>query len=569
MPSAGLACVPARRWRAEVRPGRGSGTQPNSKETIIERGKSLMPWTQGAHGGQAAARKDVSSILLKSEKTVAALLESASQAIVSVDRDGRIVLANARTEEMFGYARGELLGSTIEMLLPQAVQDAHVEKRAGYFHRPKVRPMGIGMDLSARRKDGSEFPVEVSLSYVETEEGTFAMAFVSDISQRKRLEEQLLHAQKMEAVGRLAGGVAHDFNNMLTIISGYNRMIMEKLPPSDPLRSHAEEVLKAADRAGELTNQLLAFSRRQILKPRIINVNALLATTEKMLRRLIGEDIQLELKLAPSVANIKADPGQLEHAIFNLAANSRDAMPAGGYLTIETRVEGLDSGDAARITTAPPENVVVIAVSDTGHGMDDETKRRVFEPFFTTKERGKGTGLGLASVYGIVKQSGGDVSVVSEPGKGTTFKLCFPPVLDPVTESSGSGTTRPKYRSTEVLLVVEDEAAVRNLIATMLQQLGYTVLAAGSGREAIEIGEKHKSAIAMLLTDMVMPEMNGPQLAHAIRARRPDTKILYLARHTDSAIVDLDALNPSADFLPKPFTQEALGKKVRELLGTP
>ena len=235
----------------------------------------------------------------------------------------------------------------------------------------------------------------------------------SDISQRKRMEEQLLHARKMEAVGRLAGGVAHDFNNMLTIISGYNRMIMEKLPPSDPLRSHVEEVLKAADRAGELTSRLLAFSRRQILKPRIINVNALLATTEKMLRRLIGEDIQLELRFGPGIPNIRADPGQVEHAIFNLAANSRDAMPAGGHLTIETGIECLGEEDEDRLAGMPSRNVVTIAVSDTGHGMDVETKRRVFEPFFTTKERGKGTGLGLATVYGIVKQSGGDVSVVS------------------------------------------------------------------------------------------------------------------------------------------------------------
>jgi PAS domain S-box-containing protein len=280
-----------------------------------------------SYGSAAARSKDIASLLQKNEKVVVAVLQSASQAILCVNRSGRIVLANARTEEMFGYSRPELLGASIEVLLPESIREAHASQRAGYFDQPRVRPMGIGMDLQGRRKDGGEFPVEVSLSYVETDEGVFAIAFVSDITPRKRLEEQLMHAQKMEAVGRLAGGVAHDFNNMLTIISGYNRMILDQLSPMDSLRGFAEEILKAADRAGALTNQLLAFSRRQIMQPRIVDVNTLILNTDKMLRRLIGEDVELVLALRPEVGHIRADPGHIEQAVFNLVVNAGAAMP--------------------------------------------------------------------------------------------------------------------------------------------------------------------------------------------------------------------------------------------------
>ena len=354
--------------------------------------------------GGAAARKNVARLLEQSEHMVAALLESASQAIVGVDQAGRIVLANARTGEMFGYHRAELLGALIETLLPETARQKHASDRDGYFANPRVRHMGIGLELSGRRKDGTEFPVEVSLSFVRSKDGLFAIAFVTDISQRKRLEEQLMHAQKMEAVGRLAGGVAHDFNNMLTVISGYNQMILDQVSALDPLRGYAEEILKAADRAAALTNQLLAFSRRQIVQPRVFSVNSVLLHTDKMLRRLIGEDIELFLRLSPDAGNIKADPGHLEQAIFNLATNSRDAMPKGGRITIETANTTLDDTYAKTHLGVQPGDYVMIAVTDTGHGMDVETKRRIFEPFFTTKERGKGTGLGLATVYGIVNR---------------------------------------------------------------------------------------------------------------------------------------------------------------------
>ncbi|HUA59602.1 MAG TPA: PAS domain S-box protein [Verrucomicrobiae bacterium] len=503
--------------------------------------------------------------LHKSEKLLSALLESASQAIISIDRTGCIVLVNGRAEQMFGYPRGEMLGSRIELLLPESKRATHSRERDGFFSRPHIRPMGIGLDLSGRRKDGSEFPVEVSLSYVQNEEGGYAIAFVSDISQRKRLEEQLLHAQKMEAVGRLAGGVAHDFNNMLTVISGYNRMMLDELSALDPLRGYAEEVLKAADRAAALTNQLLAFSRRQVMQPRVVNVNTILGQTEKMLQRLIGEDISLALSLAPNTGNVRADPGHIEQAIVNLAVNARDAMPMGGRLSIETGNVTLDEDYARTHMGVTPGDFVMIAVSDSGHGMDAETRRRIFEPFFTTKAKGKGTGLGLATVYGIIKQTGGDIWVYSEPGRGTTFKLYFPRVSEPVSDSLEAETEYSRKAGSETILVVEDERAVRDLTVRILKQLGYQVLTASSGAEALELSHAHPGHIDLLLTDVVMPNMSGRQLADALLLLRPQTKVLFLSGYTENTVVHHGVLEPGVDFLPKPFSRENLARKLREM----
>jgi len=513
------------------------------------------------------APKDPVHLVTKSEKMVTALLESATQAIVSIDRAGRIVLANRRCEEMFGYSRAELLGAHIEILIPESKRRPHTRERDAYFERPHVRPMGLGIDLAGRRRDGVEFPVEVSLSYIETEEGMFAIAFVSDISQRKLLEEQLLHAQKMEAVGRLAGGVAHDFNNMLTVIDGYNRMILDELGPLDPLRGYAEEILKAADRAGAITNQLLAFSRRQISQPRVIQINLVIAQTDKMLRRLIGEDVHLQLRLASDIGNIRADPGHVEQAIVNLVVNARDAMPNGGQLTVETANVHLDEHYVRTHLGMVPGDFVMVAVSDTGHGMDAETRRRIFEPFFTTKEKGRGTGLGLATVYGIVKQAGGDIWVYSEPGRGSTFKLYFPRVAEALTEASDAAANSvPKTAIAETILLVEDEQAVRELTLKMLQQLGYTVLPAESADAALRVSEQFQGELSVLVTDVVMPGMSGRQLADALVLLRPDIKVLFLSGYTENTVLHHGVLDSGVDFLPKPFSREILGRKLREIL---
>ncbi len=505
------------------------------------------------------------SSLSQNGKLAAALLESAPQAIIGCDHTGRIALANRRAEEMFGYSREQFLGAPIEMLLPDSELPAR-SRQPEDIAQPHALPAGIGMDLAGRRQDGSDFPVEVSLSSLKTEEGKFAIAFVSDISQRKLLETQLMQAQKMEAVGRLAGGVAHDFNNMLTVISGYGRMILDDLSSVDPLREYAEEMLKAAERAGALTTQLLAFSRRQVMQPRVISVNAVITQTEKMLHRLIGEDIELVLGLDPDNGNILADPGHLEHALVNLAVNARDAMPTGGRITIETANVVLDETNARTLIGVQPGEFVIIAMTDTGHGMDAETRHRIFEPFFTTKAQGKGTGLGLATVYGTVKQTGGDIWVNSDPGKGTTFRLYFPRVEGPA-EPPSTSVPVAKPLACETILVVEDEAAVRELTVKMLQRLGYTVLAAASGTEAIEISRAHPQPIALLLTDVVMPNMSGRQVADALLKTRPALKTLFLSGYTENTVLHHGVLDYGVEFLPKPFSREALSKKLQDILG--
>ena len=515
---------------------------------------------------ETSVTADIAGTFHRSEKMVVALLESASQAIISIDRTGHIVLTNRRAEAMFGYTRDELLGAGVELLLPESRRSAHRRERDEYFARPRIRPMGIGMDLAGRRKDGTEFPVEVSLSNIETDQGFFAIAFVSDISQRKLLEDQLLQAQKMEAIGRLAGGVAHDFNNMLTVISGYNRMILDELPPLDPLRDYADEILKAAERAGSLTNQLLAFSRRQIIQPRIMNVNAVVGQTEKMLHRLLGEDIQLVFDLKAQSGNIKADPNQIIQAIVNLAVNARDAMPTGGRISVETANVHLDETYVRTHLGVQPGEFVMIVMTDTGHGMDAATRQHIFEPFFTTKEQGKGTGLGLATVYGMVKQAGGDIWVYSEVGTGTTFKLYFPRVHEAASELTSDGGDH-RTLGGETVLVVEDENAVRDLTVKMLKQLGYVVLAAASGADAINISNAYTDRISILVTDVVMPQMSGRQVADVLRAARPDMKVLYLSGYTESTVIHHGVLDNAVDFLPKPFSREALGQKVREILG--
>jgi PAS domain S-box-containing protein len=391
-------------------------------------------------------------------------------------------------------------------------------------------------------------------------------ALEQELTGRKRLEEQLLQAQKMEAVGRLAGGVAHDFNNVLTAITGYADLLLMNLGDLDPWRKDVEEIKKAADRASTLTHQLLAFSRKQVLQPRVLNLNAVVANMEKMLRRLIREDIDLVAVLDPALGNVKADPGQTEQVIMNLAVNARDAMPQGGKLTIETMNVYLDEDYARQHVDVQPGPYVMLAVSDTGIGMNEETLSYIFEPFFTTKEKDEGTGLGLSTVYGIVKQSGGHIWVYSEPGQGTTFKVYLPQVEEVIELLEPSSVPTELPQGSETVLLVENADIVRGLAHRVLLQNGYTVLEARHGEEAFLICEQHEGPIHLLVTDVVMPGMSGRELAERLTTSYPETKVLYMSGHTDNAIVRHGVLEPDIAFLQKPFTPDVLARKVREVL---
>jgi len=392
--------------------------------------------------------------------------------------------------------------------------------------------------------------------------------FVRDVTEQRRLQQQLVQSQKMEAVGRLAGGIAHDFNNLLTVITTYCDLLLEDLAREDPKRDDVEQVRKAADGAAALTRQLLAFSRQQVLEPKVLNMSAVVSGVEKMLRRVIGEDVDLATALDPDVGSVKADVGQLEQVLMNLAVNARDAMPTGGKLTIEITNAEHDPDYAREQEAEAVRRFVMLAVSDTGIGMDEATKARIFEPFFTTKEPGKGTGLGLATVYGIVKQSGGFIWVYSELGRGTTFKIYLPRV-DAAAEGVAATTRSDLPRGTETVLLVEDAAAVRAVTRHVLERQGYAVLEASHGAAALELAANHAGPIHLLLTDVIMPGLSGRQVADRLTALRPDTQVLYASGYTDDAVVRHGVLESGIAYLQKPFTTESLARKVREVLDRP
>ena len=495
------------------------------------------------------------------------LLDSAPDALVIVDPAGKIVIVNTQAEKLFGYERKDLLGKPVEVLVPERFRGKHEGHRAGYLHDPKARAVGLaGVDLFGLGSDGTEFPIEVSLSPVETDDGVLVSAAIRDIRERQRLEEQFRHAQKMEAVGRLAGGIAHDFNNILSVILSYAEMIAADLKPDEPLRADIEEIRVASVRATDLTKQLLAFSRQQVLETKIIDLNQSVVGMEKMLRRLLGAGIVLTTLPASGLWNIKADAGQIEQIVLNLAVNARDAMPQGGKLTIGTSNVELNEDYARAHVDVTPGSYVMLAATDTGTGMDAKTLARIFEPFFTTKDRGKGTGIGLATVFGIVKQSGGHIWVYSEPGQGTTFKLYFP-------RASGAAATRPSERPVpdegpcnETILLVEDDEQVRAIARTVLRRNGYVVLEAPNGGEALLICEQHGSRIHLLLTDVVLPRMSGRQLAERLATMRPEMKVLYMSGYADDAVLQHGILDSGVAFLQKPLTPTSLTRKVREVL---
>jgi len=384
--------------------------------------------------------------------------------------------------------------------------------------------------------------------------------------EREELQEQLRMSQRIEAVGKLAGGIAHDFNNLLSVILSYTGFALESLQQGDPLRNDLLEVKKSGERAATLTRQLLAFSRKQVLQPQLLSLNQVAVGIEKMLSRVLGEDVDLVQLLAPDLGLTLADPGQIEQALMNLVVNARDAMPDGGKLTIETSNIEIDAEYAARHISVKPGPYVLLAVTDTGCGMDPQTQARVFEPFFTTKEKGKGTGLGLSTVYGIVKQSGGSIWVYSEPGKGTTFKIYLPREAAGATVPAARPPAIPIRTGTETVLVVEDEEALRRVAARALAAAGYSVLSAADGEEALRAVAQHSGAIDLLVTDVVMPGMGGATLAQELTVRRPELKILYMSGYTDDAIVRHGVLEAGIHFLAKPFTAPDVTRKVREVL---
>jgi two-component system cell cycle sensor histidine kinase/response regulator CckA len=383
-------------------------------------------------------------------------------------------------------------------------------------------------------------------------------------------EAQLSQAMKMEAVGRLSGGIAHDFNNLLSVIISYTTALIDELPGKDPMRQDLEEVRRAGQRAAELTRQLLAFSRRQVMEPKLVDLNELVSNTGSLLRRLIGEDLELKLELEPHIGKVRVDPGQMGQVLMNLAVNARDAMPAGGTLRIRTaQVEQLEDASLAPSPEAAASAWVLLRVSDTGVGMDEATRARIFEPFFTTKETGLGTGLGLATVFGIVKQSGGSIRVLSEPGQGATFEIYLPRSAEPGKDSPSSPVLTQGGRGSETILLVEDNDQVRQLIRRILESNGYQVLDAASPQEALALFEKHRSSIQLLLTDVVMPQMSGRQLAEKLLASYGELKVLYMSGYTEDVALRHGIVEASVAFLQKPVTPDALLRKLREVLGTP
>jgi two-component system cell cycle sensor histidine kinase/response regulator CckA len=634
------------------------------------------------------ARRIATEALLQSQASLSAYFESASQGIVAVDGGDEIRLVNRRAEEMFGYEHDELQGLSPVVLLPERYRVGYAQHRAGFFTEPHARPKGIRQEFAGLRKSGSEFPIEVGVSFVASNSGDMAIGFITDISERKlaedaqrktlcelqtlvetcplailtidaeglviswnvsaertfgfsreevlqrfppfvpeegrqdfldivsailrnetivhcqrvfrskngsavevevwgsrrgqtdegilrgviviadltnrkEMEQRLVQAQKMEAVGRLAGGIAHDFNNLLTVISGYNAMVIEGLNDQTELQEYAEQVQKAAHRASELTSKMLAFSRRQVAQPHVLDLNHTVLQIHQMIRHIIGEEIQFELRLSSEPTEVKADPTQIDQIILNLALNARDAMPNGGTITIETaRVEVGESSHPH--FTVPSGLYMMLSVTDTGTGIDSETKKHLFEPFFTTKDKDKGTGLGLSIIYGIVEQYGGSVQVSSEPGEGATFQVYLPAARSEEHPAPIPGVPHAPNLTTGRVLLVEDDGVVRNFISEMLRKNGFDVLEAVTPQKALQLAQENASGIDLLLTDVIMPEMRGPALADMIVLLHPETKVIFMSGYSHSA--SGDALPEGAVYIQKPFSAANLITALRLVL---
>jgi two-component system, cell cycle sensor histidine kinase and response regulator CckA len=516
-------------------------------------------------------RREHEEKIRRAERQFRSLIEMGQDVITVLEGDGDVRFASPSVERVLGYAPGELVGSYLFELVHG--DDAELLLQ-GFDQAIRSPGQPRRVEYRMRHKGGGWRTLEaIVTSFLHDPDVQGIVVNSRDVTERNEAEaalrasqQQLLQAQKMDAVGRLAGGVAHDFNNLLTAIRGNAELLLMDLPEDAPEREEVDEIRRAADRAAALTRQLLAFSRRQVLQPRVLDLNAVVRDMEKMLRRLIGEDVELVAILDERLGRVRADPGQVEQVILNLVVNARDAMPAGGRLTVETRNDRLDEELKRTYPYVVPGAYVMLAVTDTGHGMDAETRERAFEPFFTTKAAGRGTGLGLSTVYGIVKQSGGFIWIDSGLGRGTAVRIYLPPVEQPSPEPSDALPAISPARGAETVLLVEDEETVRRLARRVLEKSGYTVLEAGDGEEALRVSRAFAGPIHALVTDVVMPRMGGRDLAAALRVERPEVRVLYVSGYNDEAVASHGVLDPGTIFVEKPFTAEGLTERVRQVL---
>jgi len=498
-------------------------------------------------------------------------IEQTGEVVVITDSKGIIQYVNPAFEKVTGYSRRESIGKTPRILKSRKQDEA--------FYRDLWETITAGLVWTGRmvnkRKDGALYTEESTISPVKDRDGRICnfVAVKRDITEHLRiseeqasLKEQLQQAQRLESVGRLAGGVAHDFNNMLSVILGYGEILLQQLRPGDPMRDDVKEIVEAGKRSTALTRQLLAFSRKQTLQPEVLNLNDVVRNLEKMLRRLIGENIELETALSDEIGRVMADPSQIEQVIMNLSVNARDAMPEGGRLLFETANVELDETYAKNHAGVNPGKHVMLAVTDTGCGMDKETLSKIFEPFFSTKEKGIGTGLGLATVYGIVKQSGGNIWAYSEPGRGTTFKIYLPQTEAKQEPETGAVEKDTAHSGGEHILVVEDEDSLRKMTERAISRLGYKVNTAANGREALLLMEEKGLKPDLMIIDVVMPNMSGKELVNRLQKNQPDLKVLYMSGYTDNAVVHHGVLEPGTAFIQKPFTFRDLAERIQAVL---